>query len=74
MQSWRDWRVDTKSKASKLKNYRQGTGGGGPSPAALHETEERLIALMDIESIIGHTNVVDPSEVSIAQNVITSKI
>lgn len=69
LQSWRDWRVDTKSKASKLKNYRQGTGGGGPPP-----TEERLIALMGIEFITGHTNVIDPAEVNIAQNFTSIKI
>jgi len=35
MQSWRNWRVDVKSKASKLRNYQKGTGGGDPSPVSL---------------------------------------
>ncbi|XP_067207126.1 uncharacterized protein [Linepithema humile] len=64
MKSWRDWRLDVKSKASKLRNYQKGTGGGGPSPASLQETEKRLIALMGIESVIGHLSVIDPAEIS----------
>ncbi|XP_032664104.1 uncharacterized protein LOC116840803 isoform X3 [Odontomachus brunneus] len=61
IKSWRDWRIDVKSKAAKLKSQR-GTGGGGPSAVSLHETEKRLIALMGIESIRGHLNVIDPAE------------
>ncbi|XP_011691485.1 PREDICTED: uncharacterized protein LOC105452235 [Wasmannia auropunctata] len=62
IKSWRDWRIDTKAKAAKIKNYQRGTGGGGPPPAPLLEIEERLISLMGIESIEGHTSVIDPAE------------
>jgi len=65
LQSWRDWRVDVKSKAAKLKSHQRGTGGGGPSPAPLHEIEERLIALIGKEAVEGHSNIIDPAEVSI---------
>ncbi|KMQ81490.1 hypothetical protein RF55_26174, partial [Lasius niger] len=46
IKSWRDWRVDVKAKAAKLKNYRGGTGGGGASKTPLLEIEERLISLI----------------------------
>jgi len=52
-----------KYKASKLKNYQKGTGGGGPPPTSLQETEKRLISLMGMESVIGHLSVIDPAEV-----------
>ncbi|KMQ87503.1 hypothetical protein RF55_13197 [Lasius niger] len=61
MKSWRDWRLDVKSKASKLRNYQKGTGGGGP-PASLQETEKRLLNLMGVESVIGHLSIIDPAE------------
>jgi len=48
-----------------LRNYQKGTGGGGPSPVSLQETEKKLIALMGIESVIGHSSVIDPAEVNI---------
>jgi len=52
------------SKTSKLRNYSKGTGGGGPSPVSLQETEKILIALMGIKSVIGHSSIIDPAKVS----------
>ncbi|RLU24778.1 hypothetical protein DMN91_002868 [Ooceraea biroi] len=63
IKSWRDWRTDTKAKAAKNRNYCRGTGGGGPSPTPLLEIEERLISLIGVESVTGHSNVIDPAEI-----------
>lgn len=50
-----------------------GTGGGGPLPASLQETEKRLIALMGVESITGHLSVIDPAEVGYTLRFINCK-
>lgn len=63
LQSWQDWRSDTKAKALKHKKYRGGTGGG-PSPAPLSQMEETLLQFCGIEMVEGVEGVADPLEVT----------
>ncbi|XP_036150553.1 uncharacterized protein LOC118648332 [Monomorium pharaonis] len=70
IKSWRDWRVDVKAKATRLKSYQKGTGGGGANGNPLLEIEERLISLIEIEAAIGHENIIDPAEVNIFKFII----
>lgn len=70
LQSWRDWRVDVKAKAARIKSYQKGTGGGGANGNPLLEIEERLISLIGIEAAIGHENIIDPAEVNIFKFII----
>lgn len=44
----------TKSKYSKLKSYRQGTGGGGPSSDVLTDVEQEIVDLINVNVLEGH--------------------
>ncbi|KAJ8964899.1 hypothetical protein NQ314_004538, partial [Rhamnusium bicolor] len=55
--TWQDMRCRTKSKASKNKINREGTGGGPFIEDSLTKVEEDIIDIIKIVSVEGHENV-----------------